>query len=599
MRTAVPFSARIAPRGRAFAFLVGVMAAPSSGAAQVLLEPQAPGPSRECSFVEGTRSLNSVTLAGGNRIANVGNPRIRCDDGVRISADSAVAFSAQNLTQLFGNVRYSDRTQVLTSNEAQYFTRLGRLQASGNVVLEDAARGTTVRNGDLVYLRVTEFRSAEEITVTVGPDGVRPTALLRMERRAPAPPAAPTPSDTTPNDAAPSDTTDTTARDTAEAVSAPVQPETTLPSAPVPTEVEANRLFLVGEGYFRATGRVVIRRDSLDAFADTATYDDIGERMLLRGGSRVVQADYDLEGVEIDVSMPGGDVSRVVARRSAVLTGSDVVLTAPKIDILMEEGSADRLVAVRLPQESGAAEVDSTLLAQPIAEAETFRLTADSLDVRAPKQVLERIFAVGRARGDSSSRDSLNVPELPGTARTDWMEGDTVIATFSPAPRDSLAAPGDSTERAYVLDELVAAGDARSLYRLEPSDSTAQPGIDKPALHYVRGSRITIRMAEGEVQDMAVDGPTRGYHLEPLQTRVRADSAAAPPDTASRPLVPADTLVVDTIPMQPTRAPMSRSRIAPPGTTPQRARHSSGREERGPHSSHPRLSPTAAGRSEP
>ena len=470
-----------------------------------------------CRFADGTTNLNSIVLAGGSRITYVSSPRILCSDGVSIRADSAVAYSSQNLSQLFGNVRYRDDTRTLNADEARYFSQTGRLQASGRVVLRDETRGTRIENGDLLYLRETPYRPLEEITVTTGPDGRRPKAFLEMGggEDAAAPATAPA--------------------DSAAAALA------TEPAPPTPTEVEADRLFLVGDGFFRASGGVVIDRDSLHATSDSATYDEAEERMLLRGRARIVQADYDLTGLEIDVLMPAGEIGSVEARREALLTGQDIVLRAPAIRIFMEEGRMDRLVAVRLGPDPEAAVPDSARMAQPVAEAETFVLRADSLDVRAPEQALERIWAVGNARGDSSARDSLNVESLPAAARTDWMEGDTVIASFSPVPRDTtVGALPDTAEATYRLDELVAAGDARSLYRLLPSDSTSRPGIDPPAVHYVRGTRITITMRGGQVDLMDVDGPTQGFHLEPAGLRAARDSALAdslllpdsvPPDT--------------------------------------------------------------------
>ena len=224
-----------------------------------------------------------------------------------------------------------------------------------------------------------------------------------------------------------------------------------------------------------------------------------------------------------------------------------------------------------------------------MAVAEKFHLTADSLEVNAPDQELKRIFAAGDARGASDARDSLNVDSLPEVARKDWVEGDTVIVTFVPVPPDSARAdsvapppPGQDTARArYRVDRLIAEGDARSLYRMRPSDSTARPGIDPPAVHYATGSRITIVMKEGEVDRMEVEGPTKGWHLEPIERHAadtlaahadslghRSDTAAvrvdtsrvAPPDTAVR----ADTSHAG----PPELAPATRSRVGlPPGAS--------------------------------
>ncbi|MGD8319109.1 MAG: hypothetical protein PVJ02_01600, partial [Gemmatimonadota bacterium] len=177
---------------------------------------------------------------------------------------------------------------------------------------------------------------------------------------------------------------------------------------------------------------------------------------------------------------------------------------------------------------------DSVEVAQPLAVAQQFRLSADSLDVSAPGQVLDRIFAAGNARGASTSRDSLNVDVLPPIARSDWLAGDTVIATFEKVE----PGPGTQTDTAqYRLDRLVASGDARTLYRLVPSDSTFRPGTDVPAVHYATGSRIVMVMSQGEVDSMEIEGPTRGWHLEPQSQPARDTvlpdtSAAVGPDTA-------------------------------------------------------------------
>jgi hypothetical protein len=175
-----------------------------------------------------------------------------------------------------------------------------------------------------------------------------------------------------------------------------------------------------------------------------------------------------------------------------------------------------------------------------VAVAQTFEITADSLEILAPEERLERVFAAGRARSVSTGRDSLTVDALPDIARTDWLEGDTIIVTFVPAVSDVMAAapdsvpdpladsvgggagpPADSTEagaRAGVdVDRIVAIASARSLYRLPSSHPAAVAGVDPPAVHYVVGDRITIVMRDGEVDHMEVVGSTTGIHLEPLR----------------------------------------------------------------------------------
>jgi hypothetical protein len=196
---------------------------------------------------------------------------------------------------------------------------------------------------------------------------------------------------------------------------------------------------------------------------------------------------------------------------------------------------------------------------RPRAFADEFEITADSLEILVPGEQLERLFAAGRARSVSTDRDSLTVAGLPDVAQTDWLEGDTIVVTFAPpvpldpqaaavapspdapAAPDTLAAPDagvlptpdtvttgaaaraadkaapDAGGSGTRIERIVAIASARSLYRLPPSDPSARPGVDAPAIHYVVGDRITIIMQDGEVDRMEVEGGTTGIHLEPLR----------------------------------------------------------------------------------
>ncbi len=450
-----------------------------------------------CAFAnDGNDVLNTVTAPGGERITYVSNPHFLCEDGVQIWADSAVTYSAQAMSLLIGAVRYRDRARELRADQARYFSNVGRLQAQGHLRVTNADDGSVIENGDLVYLREADYRAVEDMTVTAGRDGVRPRALVR--------PAA---SDSTTSDAEP----------------------------PAPYTVVADRLVLRGTGYFNATGTVEIERDSLLAFADSAEYEETNEHLVLVGSARVESGNYDLVGRTITLGTAPSGPSEIRALRDAVLTGNDLRLTAQQIAIFVTDGTMERLVAV--PLEVVAPELaDSLGAARPMAIAENFELTADSIEVQAPAEIVERIVASGSARSVSHARDSLNVEELPELARYDWLEGDTVVVSLVHLA-DSLSAAPDTTGGEYVVDRIVARVGARSLYRLPPEDSTAVAGVDLPALHYVMGDEITIIMREGTVEAMEVVGQTRGVHLEPLGPRTpdppadstvtpRADSAA-------------------------------------------------------------------------
>jgi lipopolysaccharide export system protein LptA len=463
----------------------------------------------------------SQTLPGGDRVTYITNPHLQCEGDVEIWADSAVAYTGQAMSVLIGSVRYRDQARELRSDQARYFSNLGRLQAQGHVHVTNAEDGSVIDNGDLVYLRETDSRDVEEMTVTTGRDGLRPRAMVR--------PALP------------------------DSVAADSEP-------PSPYTVVADRIVLRGAGYFNSTGTVEIERDSLFAFADSAEYEEVSDRLILVGSARVESASYDLVGRTITLGTSEGGTNEIRALREAVLTGEDLRITAPLIVLHVTDGSVERLVAVPLA-EPGAPEVDSADVARPVATAEDFELTADSLELTAPAEVVERILAVGQARSVSHARDSLNVESLPEIARFDWLEGDTIVVSLRPVP-DSARAIADTTDGGgYEVERIVARVGARSLYRLPPEDSTAVAGVDAPALHYVIGDEITIVMNEGEVEAMEVVGQTQGVHLEPI----RPTSPDSLPDAPS---APSDTTTVTmNDPGRPERTPADP---LPAGTAPAR-----------------------------
>lgn len=545
-----------------------------------------------CDLV-GSNYFRTVQGAGGD-IVFVSRPIIRCRDGTRISADSAEIYSARNLSQFFGNVAFHDSTTVLTSGRANFFSREGRLRAWEDVVLTDRQEGSRITGDTLVYLRPTEARPTEQVTVTgrrphatlypapasadttatgspessnAPPDSVEPRpgrdaispakGDLRGKRlpvesdtAAVVPDTSGTPPDTTgtlpgatgtsgdtvssPPDtlAPPADTTaspDSPSEPTVSTTAGGRDTVAVRDTTGTPYEVDADRIFLEGDRYFRATGNVELTRDSLEAYADSVEYDEQAGRLFLMDSARLLAADYVLLGRTITLLIPAGEISEVVSRRDAELTGEDLRLTAPEIRLFMTEGRAERLVAVhRLPEadstagRSRASRDSVAAPPQPRAVASQFVLTADSIEAQTPAEVLERVIASGRARGESLTRDSLNAPDTPQIARRDWLEGDTVVATFEP---DTSSVAPDSADARYRLERVVAIGNARSLYRMEPSDSV---GADRRlALHYVQGRRISIQMDEGDVSEMEVEGQTRGVYLEPLRAS-RPDTTAVP-----------------------------------------------------------------------
>ena len=505
-----------------------------------------------CEAIAPGNDLTRALTVGGMQITYITNPHFLCAGGVEIWADSAEAFPDRGYSHLIGNVRYEESNRELRADDARYFTNEGRLQAEGNLTLVDEGQGSSIENGSLVYLLQTSFRDVAEMTVVTGADGVRPVAVLT-----PPPPAADTtkfsrlpPPDSTviqfPQvvpDSIIQDSVAVEVVDTAQAEPVEPAPDEETPPAPEAEPrsytVVGDRIFLLGTGYFTASGDVEIEQDSLRAFADSAEYDTNASGLVLDGDARVLSSEYDLLGRSITMSAPGASTSQIHARREAKLEGEDLLLTSAQIFLFLQDDALERLVATPLVGPA-AINADSVDHERPEATVQDFVLTADSLEVRAPAQTVERVFASGSARSVSQAGDSLTVDLLPEIAHNDWLEGDTVIVNFA-VPQRVPSASDEAREGSRLeVEDIVAIGRARSLYRL---------GVDPPAVHYVVGSEIRIEMERSEIKGMQVTGQTQGVHMEPLQRRPPIDTIQIDSTLVGDSLAVIDTAdaVVDTL----------------------------------------------------
>ena len=215
--------------------------------------------------------------------------------------------------------------------------------------------------------------------------------------------------------------------------------------------------------------------------------------------------------VGVSGSMPAGETPGIAGATPAGLALRDAGAAVPVAD--SGEAGATRS-ATGEPGDSAQAQAP----ARPRAVAETFELEGDSISVEAPDQVLEQVVAVGNARGESLAGDSLNTENTPEIARSDWVSGDTIIATFVPtataeAPVEGAAEPVTGTaDGGYQIERLVARGQAASLYRMSPSRDGGE-GQDQ----------------EGEGNAEAEEG-TEGEEEASVEAEEPASEAASTPD---------------------------------------------------------------------
>lgn len=521
--------------------------------------------------------------------------RVRFEDlEVILEAGQAIYFGdARYLRATHGSrVEYKNTGTVVAGEELDYYR-----QSEHRAVDEMTVRGG--RPHATVYPQVASEASREEAPPADDPPTEEassdhpPADEASAEEAAPDDPpveassdhppaedeasAKETPPDDPPVEEASSDnppaaaeasTEDVLAEEAPSATPAPEEdpPADLLPAKELPPyEIDAERFVVEGRRAFRAVNDVVLVRDALRATGDTLFYDQESGAMSMRGEPRVGDGRFDLEAESISITPASPGNENILASGDAALAGAAVAIEAPAIRLFLEDGDLGRLVALATapaapaavqPDVAGMTPGDQARMAEmaaaaaaaersdsadapdslprPAAYAEDLTLVADSIEVLSPGQVLRALTAVGTARAVAVRADSAD-QELPEVARNDWMEGDTIVADFvPPGPgRDGGTRPR-AAGRA-LLETLVAAGSARSLYRVPP-DTTIAPDeqpTGPPPLHWTQGQRITMHLADGEVVRMLVEGQTVGYHLEPLPPDPQADSATVADSTSA------------------------------------------------------------------
>ncbi len=387
-----------------------------------------------------------------------------------MSSDSVEWYSDRAELRLIGRVHFRDSVYTLDADRATYWTRQERLVATGNVYTRNTATGSDLRGPSLEYLRaVPPIRDTLELYAMGRP-------LIRLSSA----------------DSATADSTE-------------------------PFVVRGDRVWMRGTETMWGSGRVTIDRSDLSARADSAII-DLRDSVGVLVGAPVVNAvdtaaagddslTYRLTGQRIRFEMAAGrQIRRVVSMGDADARGPDWHLVSDTLDLDLDSSRIQRAQAWG----------DQV---RPRAVADQSTITADSLDIQMPGQVMELVKAYGNAQ--ATSRADTSRPE------NDWLSGDSLNAHF--ARTDSGATARSEIRRVVAFGST--ASPARSYYHVENDRDRAGPR----GISYSRGRRIQIAMADRKVRTVDIVGQVDGVYLEPLPPG--ADSVAA--DT-----VPTDTTVI-------------------------------------------------------
>lgn len=266
-----------------------------------------------------------------------------------------------------------------------------------------------------------------------------------------------------------------------------------------PTVVVANTVFVDGDSasLIYGGGQVTITRPDMSASADSAMIDEGKEFMhLMRNPKLTGKKDrpFTLTGDLIDLYSRNRKLQRVLARARAVAVSDSMTLRSDTIDLRIANELLDHAYAW------GASRATVVSPSQ--------NMIADSLDVSMPDQRLRLVRAVNKAFAQGKPDTSRFIVTPPDT--TDWLSGDTIVAHF-----DTVRAPRD-TSRNPDIKQLVATGDASSLYHMAPSDSSQR----RAAVNYVTARIITIDFDSlQKVATVTTVDSVSGVFIEP-----RADS---------------------------------------------------------------------------
>jgi hypothetical protein len=287
--------------------------------------------------------------------------------------------------------------------------------------------------------------------------------------------------------------------------------------------VEADRVISENDSLVYAKGRVVIDRVDLVATADSAAMDNGTEIARLFYSPKIVgrgERSFTLVGNVIEAWSKQRQLQRVKSGGAAKATSEEITLTADTIDLRLRDQKLDRAFAW-----GGR---------RALAHAKERDITADSIDIVMPYQVIREMRAVRNALAESEP-DSLKIV----SKQKDWLRGDTIVARF-----DSVAT-GDTVNKPAVR-QITATGtatsSAKSFYQVAPGHG--EKVTTTPNVNYVTGRQIIVDFHEAQVQTVRVKEKAAGFYLEALPDSAgigaRKDStdkgaASTPPAKRTKP----------------------------------------------------------------
>lgn len=419
----------------------------------------------QCTLVpQPVTRLSVDSLPGQGQVVFIGGAvLLKCPSrGITLKGDSAERFADHD--QMIGHAVYDEPRFHVTSNFLNYFPTDERVVAVGDVHAR-LANGSTLDGPQAEYRRAVPRVRPKAQMNAIG----RPTINI-LEK-------------------------DSTGK--------------TLP----PTVVVANTVFVDGDSasLIYGGGQVTITRPDMSASGDSAMIDEDKEFMHLMRGPKLTgkkERPFTLTGDLIDLFSKNRKLQRVIARAHATAVSDSMTLRSDTIDLRVKNELLDHAYAW-----------GATSRARVVSPSQN--MIADSLDVSMPGQRVQLVRALNKAFAEGKPDTARFIVDKPDT--TDWLAGDTIVAHFDTVVAPAVA-PKD-TSRNPRIKQLVASGNASSLYHMAPNDSTER----RAAMNYVTARIITIDFDSSKVATVATVDSVHGVFIEPRADTTQRRANAAPP----------------------------------------------------------------------